>query len=228
MFKSHKIIMGIDGYKYYEENLYKNIKYNNIDTKIFKLEELGKSSNLHIIIEGKEIFIEEMEIPRVRKNMIYQLVECALIDRFHSLDDIAFDYKIKLIRKETIEIVVYCLNLANLNFSKDNFDKVKIKTVITMQQLYIKYFTKRIKYKDFYGVVLRNKYIYLFHVSNNKMVENYVVDVNLLGDNLNINSFLKNLSDRESKIYLHIHEDSEGKVLKNYLINYEKLKVCEI
>ena len=227
MFKSHKIIMGIDGYRYYEESSYKNSNYN-LDTNEFKLEKLRKGLNLHIIIEGKEVFIEEIEIPRIRKNMIYQLVECALIERFHSLNEIAFDYIVKSRKKETIEIIVYCLNLSNLNFSKENFGKAKIKTVITIQQLYIKYFIKRIKSKEFYGVVSRNKYIYLFHVSNNRMVENNVVDVNLLSNNLYINSFLKKVADRESKIYLHIHEEEEGKVLKNYLSNYEKLKIYEI
>ena len=224
MFKSNKIIMGSEGCRYYETNLHKSIKYN-IHNDIFKVEELKKGSNLHVIIEGKEIFIEEMEIPRVRKSMIYQLVECALIDRFHSLDDIAFDYRIKLVRKETIEIIVYCLNLANLNFSKENFDKVKIKTVITIQQLYIKYFAKRIKSKDFYGVVLKNKYVYFFHANRKNIIENHVIDVNLLSDDLNINSFFKNLSD---KIYFHIAENEESEVLENYLVNYKNLNVYEI
>ncbi len=226
MVGSYKILMNAEGCTYYNGILKeKNMKKEKV--KLLDLKSLRKNSKLDIVVEGKELFIEDITLQRVRGEKIYQLVECALVERFHSLNQIAFDYRVYKREKDKIKVIIYCLNLGNLQLKdEDDFKYIRIKSVKVIQQLYADYFIKAIKKNEFYGLVSNGDYIYFFHVSKNIITQNRVIELNSLHDDAEILKLCSEINDKSERVY--VFEKIHNEVLNKFLSKYENLKICEV
>ncbi len=146
-----------------------------------------KNSRLKIILEGEEIFICRIITPRVSKSKLYLILRNEIIKRFHNIENIVFDYSIFNGTKQNIEVYVYCVNAIRLPLlNKGLFDKVYIKSIDTIQQLYIDYCNKKIVEKSYILLTSKENYIYFLEIKENILVRNMTLncidhDVKILG-----------------------------------------------
>lgn len=227
MARNVKILMNSDGCKFYngifkEDDLGKKESVNIIDLKSLK-----NKTRLDIIVEGKELFIEDITFQRVGGQKVYQLVQCGLIQRFHSLNQIAFDYRVYKKEKDKIKVIIYCLNLGNLLLKDEGeFKDMTIKSVKVMQQIYAEFFIKAIKKSEFYALVTNYNYIYFFHVSKNIMIQNRVIELDFYDENQEILNLCSEINGSTERVY--IYEKVYNEFLNKSLSKYENLKIIKV
>lgn len=172
--KEAKILINTEGCEDFFKPLKPRESLYDQEREAFNIKGL-KSRRVQLIIEGKELLIEEIAIPGGKRGYIEQMVECALLERFHSLDEIAFDYKVISKGRKQWRVLVYCINLSNLILTeKENFHGVHIESIKVIQQIYGEAFRRALKKKEFYGLVVVRNNFYFFHVKGKILYENRV------------------------------------------------------
>jgi len=132
-----------------------------------------------VIIEGEELFINLITLPKVKNSRLYDLVKNELLYKFNKLENIIFDYEIIKETEEAVEVVVYCVNIENFsilkkeNYNQSNFIK------INMLQNFIKgYLSSSIKDEDYYLAFRYKREVYFLVVAKKNIIANKVVKIN--------------------------------------------------
>ncbi len=193
----------------------------NAYSKDLKSKEEIKNSKLKIILEGEEIFICRIVTPRVSKSKLYLIVRNEIIKKFRNMDNIIFDYTVFNRTKQNVEVCIYCVNASRLPLlNKVLFDKVYIKSIDTIQQLYIDYCNKRIVEKSYILLVNKGEYIYFLEVKENVLVRNRTMkymdnDVKILGL-----EFLKEINECNGEVKsIYILGEKNSEVIKIAKVN---------
>lgn len=206
MRKNIDILMGHQGCFKYRNSVKNANTYSGVYDKPVDIKKLQREK-INLIIEEKELLIEELVIPRTRKAYIEGMVENALLQKFPSLNEIAFDYKVIEKHKTQLRVLVYCVNLSNLLLLQEkNFQGAEIVSVKVIQQIYAEIFSRRTKKKDFSGIVVFKNYFYFFYLQNGIMYENKVEEFNNISE---IVDFIKGIyKKRKFQKVLYIYEEN--------------------
>ena len=188
-----------------------------------EIKEILRKSNLNVIIEGEEIFLHRMLVPKMNKGRMNLFVKNKVIEIFHHIENIIFDYEVINVRRKEIEIIIYCINIKDSLFMKEEmFSGSTIKSVIPIQQLYINKYKKKIKNREFTMIIYRNKYVYIVEMKNNTLVRNKVINEVKEDSNLEILEFFKASNNEEYKKGLYIITENKGENIK--IANLHEIK----
>ncbi|HAK42787.1 MAG TPA: hypothetical protein DCM59_08915 [Clostridium sp.] len=180
-----------------------------------EIKEILRKSNLNVIIEGEEIFLHRMIVPKMNKGRMNLFVKNKVVEIFHHIENIIFDYEVINVERREIEIVMYCINIKDSLFMNEEvFSGSTIKSVIPIQQLYINKYKKKIKNREFTMIIYRNKYVYIVEIKNNTLVRNKVINEVKEDSNLEILEFLKAANNEEDKKGLYIITGNKGENIK--------------
>lgn len=223
MIRKIKVLISAEGCEEFIKPLKPRKNVYAIENESFDFKRL-KSRRVQLIIEGKELLIEEVVIPAVRKAYIEQMVECALLERFHSLDEIAFDYKVLSKKEKQLRVLVYCINLSNLILTeKEKFHGVHIESVRVIQQIYGEEFRRALKKKEFYGIAVVRNYFYFFHVKNKILYQNKVEEFD---DICEITDFIGNLCNvKNHPKVVYLYEENPSSEMSNIISSINQVYI---
>lgn len=171
-----------------------NREYNNEQIKNISL----KNKTVTLIIEGEELFIKTIRIPRVSKRYIYYVIKNEIIGRYG--EDVMFSYEIIKEDKSCYDVIVYC-------FRENKYSLLKSSSIynsrlrIDFVQNYVKdLYSKEIKEKRFALLFSYRNYIYLLKVKNNILTYNKIIY--LLNHTYDeTNHIIKNFIEKNKKSY---------------------------
>lgn len=226
MIRKVKVLISAEGCEEFIKPLKPRKNVYDIENESFDFKRL-KSRRVQLIIEGKELLIEEVVIPAVRKAYIEQMVECALLERFHSLDEIAFDYKVLSKEGKQLRVLVYCINLSNLILTeKENFHGVHIESVRVIQQIYGEEFRRALNRKEFYGIAVVRNYFYFFHVKNKILYQNKVEEFD---DICEITDFIGNLCNvKNHPEVVYLYEENPSSEMSNIISSINQVYILNM
>lgn len=226
MIRKVKVLISSEGWEEFIKPLKPRKNVYTIENESFDFKRL-KIRRVQLIIEGKELLIEEVVIPAVRKVYVEQMVECALLERFHSLDEIAFDYKVLSKEGKQLRVLVYCINLSNLILTeKEKFRGVHIESVKVIQQIYGEEFRRALKKKEFYGIAVVRNYFYFFHVKNKILYQNKVEEFD---DICEITDFIGNLCNvKNHPEVIYLYEENPSGEMSNIISSINQVNILNI
>ncbi|WP_346928289.1 hypothetical protein [Clostridium sp.] len=192
----------------------KNYKDNCVESE----ESLNKV-NLDIILEGEEIFVHNIIVPKVNKSKLDLIVENQVIKIFYDIENIIFNYEIIDAKRGKLEVAIYCINMKDsLLMNKELFLGSNINSVMPIQQLYTNKYKKKIKNGKFTLIIYRNKYVYMIKVENGTIGKSRVVNGSEENVSIEILEFLKEISREEENnkgIYIIMDEKKEKVKIAN-------------
>lgn len=162
-----------------------------------------KNRKLIVIIEGEEIYINIITIPKVKNFKVYDLIKNELICKFNSIDNIIFDYKIIQENEISLEIIVYCVNIDNFHVLNDESDnRVTFSKVNLVQNYILSYLKKFIKEDNYFFVFKYKRNIYFLLVKEGNIIANKVIamDNNLLNHSEELSRFIESYKEEFSYI----------------------------
>jgi hypothetical protein len=207
----------------------KKIKYFNesfVDKEFFvKL----KNKKLFMVIEGEELYIHNITIPRVKNFRIYDMIKNELIYKFNNISNIIFNYNIIREAEEVIDVIVYCVNIENFNvLKKENYNGSNFIKVNLIQNYFISYFETLIKEEDYFFAFRYKRNVYFLLVSKKNIVANKVIaiDKNLLSYSEEFVAFLKNY--REEYNYINKIYTVDITLSNTQLENFIVMKIKDL
>lgn len=187
-------------------------KKNYKDSDVVAEENLRKL-NLDIILEGEEIFVHNIFVPKVNKIKLDLIVKNQVIKIFYDIENIIFNYEIIRNKRGKLEVAIYCINVKDsLLMNRELFLGSNINSVIPIQQLYTNKYNKKIKNGEFTLIIYRNKYVYIIEVENGTIRANRVINGSKENVNIEILAFLREINGEEHNnkgIYIITNEKKE-------------------
>jgi hypothetical protein len=156
-----------------------------------------------MVVEGEELYIHIITIPKVKNYRIYDMIKNELIYKFNNINDIIFNYNIIREDENSIDVIVYCANIENFfvlkegSYNGSNFVKINL-----IQNYIVSYFESSIKEEDYFLAFRYKRNVYFLLVSKRNIVGNKVIaiDKNLLSYSEEFASFLKGYKEDFSYI----------------------------
>jgi len=152
-------------------NIKFNKEYSNEQIKSISL----KNKTIMLVIEGEELFIKTMSIPKVSKRYVYYILRNEITEQYG--ENVMFSYEIIKEEKTCYNIILYCFHENKYSLLKNssiyNCNGLRINFI----QNYVKdlYF-KEIEDKNFILLFNYRNYIYLLKVKNNILTYNKVIN----------------------------------------------------
>lgn len=153
MFKKHNIIEINDEdillTSFYKMGIFKkvmNLKSSIKDQCIHKVIEDKKlcvdlkNKNIHFLIKGKKVFIKMITVPKVHKKHLKEIIKEELNFYFGNIENLVYCYNIFKEEKDTLEIVVFCSNLKELNMFNDLKEKKQYRGNMVFTILFFRIF----------------------------------------------------------------------------------------
>ncbi len=202
MFKNKLVIYGnneeakaIEVKKTILNNIKFNREYSNEQIKSISL----KNKTIMLVIEGEELFIKTMSIPKVSKRYVYYILRNEITEQYG--ENVMFSYEIIKEEKTCYNIILYCFHENKYSLLKNssiyNCNGLRINFI----QNYVKdlYF-KEIEDKNFILLFNYRNYIYLLKVKNNILTYNKVINsLNFTYDE--VNEAIKRFIEKNKKDY---------------------------
>ncbi|MEG1256330.1 hypothetical protein [Clostridium sp.] len=205
-------------------NRNRRIDYGNtmVDSKT-----LLKNSRIKVIIEGEEIFIYSIVTPRVESKKLYLIIRNDLINKFHDIENLIFDYRIYSKKKNSLQVTVYCINIENLPLLDEELLKNSIiKSIKVIQGEYVNCYSEKLKkyvskvrscatklnHKEFILVANKDEYIYIMKVEQGILVSNRVTLYHDYKVHEEMKNFLQEANQGEQnteRIYIFVREGYE-------------------
>lgn len=206
-------------------------KYEKSDMKINNIRQLKvnlKKKNLFIILDGEELYIKIMILPKLKKEKLYEIIRSELEYRFKNIDNIMFTYQIIKDNGSNLEAIVLCLNCSRMDLVEECIKKgAKLKGIYPIQFCILDNYKRIIKDKKYIFTFLYKDILYFLACSDNKIVANSVVKPFIEKNFMNeLNKFQTKYSALEafgdfSKIVL-LNFSNEG-----LIENIKKLYKCD-
>lgn len=179
-----------------------------------------RNKNLYIMIEGEEIYIKYMQLPRVYGEQLDKLIQNQLIYLYGiKAEEIFYSYTIFKEKENELEVLVFCVNCEELNELNNltNYNCV-IKKVNLVQFCFFNYFKKYISDSNYLFIFKYNENLYLIAVVENKIIADKVVKDSEENYEIIVRAYdyLK-----EKTLSLHVH------INKMYCVNFYNLKFKE-
>ncbi|WP_454053829.1 hypothetical protein [Clostridium sp. Marseille-Q7071] len=176
-------------------NIKFNKEYSNEQIKSISL----KNKTIMLVIEGEELFIKTMSIPKVSKRYVYYVLRNEITEQYG--ENVMFSYEIIKEEKTCYNIILYCFHENKYSLLKNssiyNCNGLRINFI----QNYVKdlYF-KEIEDKNFILLFNYRNYIYLLKVKNNILTYNKVINsLNFTYDE--VNEAIKRFIEKNKKDY---------------------------
>ncbi|WP_291562050.1 MULTISPECIES: hypothetical protein [unclassified Clostridium] len=176
-------------------NIKFNREYSNEQIKSISL----KNKTIMLVIEGEELFIKTMSIPKVSKRYVYYILRNEITEQYG--ENVMFSYEIIKEEKTCYNIILYCFHENKYSLLKNssiyNCNGLRINFI----QNYVKdlYF-KEIEDKNFILLFNYRNYIYLLKVKNNILTYNKVINsLNFTYDE--VNEAIKRFIEKNKKDY---------------------------
>lgn len=135
-----------------------------------------KSKKLYVLIEGEEVYIKELIIPKVKGKKINKILNNELLYEFNSLEDILYCYKIKNKNKRNMNILMFCVNIYDKLYVKKILNnKFNVKGIYLVQFVILNYYMKYIKENKFKFLLKYKDYIYFIVCDKDKIIYNSVI-----------------------------------------------------
>ncbi len=135
------------------------------------------NKNIFIIIQGEEIYVKFIEVPKVSKRKLYFLIKDELKYRFKNIDNIMFTYDIFKDNGKSLELIVFCLN-----WNKDQVIEqcakrgANIKGIYPIQFCALNSCKKNIKEHQYIFIFLDENKLYFLACVNEKVMANSVIE----------------------------------------------------
>lgn len=175
-----------------------------------------KHKRVSILLEGEEINIKLMTLPKVKKEALYDLIKNELFYYFKDLDSIVFNYTILREHKSKFDLLVFCINERKINFMKRCLNpSIKIQGVYLIQFSILNYFKFKIKVKDYGFVFAFRENLYFLYCIENKVLHNNVYKI--VADPTELRNLLYNFMQNSKILY-------DKEVTKVYFSNCDSIE----
>lgn len=179
-----------------------------------------RNKNLYIMIEGEEIYIKYMRLPRVYGEQLDTLIQNQLIYLYGTkAEEIFYSYTIFKEKENELEVLVFCVNCEELNELR-NSTKYKgvIKKVNLVQFCFLNYLKKYISDSNYLFIFEYNKNLYFIALADNKIIADKVIKDSEENNELIVKAY-NYLKEKTLAVYVHIN--------KIYCVNFHNLKFKE-
>jgi hypothetical protein len=176
-----------------------------------------KHKRVSILLEGEEINIKLMTLPKVKKEALYDLIKNELFYYFKDLDSIVFNYNILREHKSKFEILVFCINERKINFIEKRLNSsIKVQGVYLIQFSFLNYFKLKIKEKNYGFVFVYRENLYFLYCIENKVLHSNVYKI--VADSIEPKNLLYNFMQNCKILY-------DKEVTKVYFANCDSIQL---
>lgn len=190
-----------------DEIMYRNVKNNSfinrikansrckkeLNTKVKDISDVKvnlKNKSIYIVVEGEEIYVKLIEVPKVNKKRLYFIIKNELKYNFKDIDNIMFTYEVFKDNGNSLEVMVFCLNWTKENIIEKCVQRgAKVKGVYPIQFCALNTCKKNIRQPQYIFVFYSENKFYFIACVNKKVIANSTVS------NLNENYIVENLNE---------------------------------
>lgn len=136
------------------------------------------SRNVFIIVQGEQIYVKLIEIPKVNKRKLNSIIKAELKYHFKNIDidSIMFTYDVFKDNGKSLEIIVFCLNWDKDNIIEKCVEKgANIKGVYPIQFCILNNYKKLIKEREYILTFLYDNKLYFLACIDGKILANSVI-----------------------------------------------------
>lgn len=131
-----------------------------------------KSKKTYVVIGGEEVYIKYFDLPRVKDDKLYQIINNELRYTYHNERSFIFSYR-KIEEKDNkVKVIVFFVDSDNLKSIRKNMDSRTLKAVKMIQFCFIEYYKKIIKEDNFILCFSYKKDIYINAIEKGYMCAN--------------------------------------------------------
>ncbi|MBE6067891.1 MAG: hypothetical protein E7211_09395 [Clostridium lundense] len=186
-----------------------------------------KRRNIYVLVKGEEVLIKRFTLPNVKdKYILEQMIEREIIYYFKDITNMCYSYYICGESKNTLEIMIFCLNCNGISKIKDIALKNNLKAVWIIQNIFLEYFSKHILQRRFVFMCNYEDNLYLVACKEECIVATKTL--RLLSDKINLSYILedflkecceKDISMNDTSVYV-------VNIGKEYLKPLDKKHIC--
>ncbi len=155
----------------------KDIKYNKVEEKsiiesnIIKIVNM-KRRRLYLILEGERVYAKFITLPRINtRSKINEIIRNELIYEFSDIHNILYSYDIISKNKNSMKIIIFCINIGNNSMLKKCMNQFKyIEGIYSIQFSVLNLYKEYIKEKNYIFLFKHKKYIYIILYSENNLI----------------------------------------------------------
>ncbi|WP_333860390.1 hypothetical protein [Clostridium sp.] len=134
-----------------------------------------KNKRVCILAHGEEIYITYMDLPKMKRESLNEVVRNELKSRFKNMDNIMFYYEIAKRSKHSLGLIVYCMNWSNMNLAKVCNDKGgNIRGIMPVQFYIWSNYKNKLGKENYIFTLIKDNTLYLMACEGNKVVFNNV------------------------------------------------------
>lgn len=138
-----------------------------------------KNKNVYIIVEGEEVHIKLLKLPKVSRWDLNSLIKNELVFLYgKKANNIFYTYTILNETREDIDVLVFCMNLKDVKDLENIINNNKIKKINIIQFNMVNYFKNHIKDKTYILIFKDKNKVYFLGVTYENLVSNRVVNLN--------------------------------------------------
>jgi len=170
-----------------------------------------KNKKIKVIVDNEEVYIANIVLPKIDKEIIRLMINDELSLRFKNTDNIMFDYFICKKTKKNIEVAVLCFNWNRGNLLENIVkDGGILKGIYPLQFYILEKYRNKINGKNFYFIFLYENSLYIIAAVNGVVIMNKVIKNLDVTSKINFRSY----SDKIKHVY---YANLNEKFLADYL-----------
>lgn len=168
-----------------------------------------KNKNINVLVEGEELFIKVITIPKVKKNQIPSLVKNEVTLRYG--DKVMFKYSILEEKDNMLKIILYCFHEKKYTLLNDKrIWYSKNLKVEFLQNYVLKYYSKYLQEEKYKMIFQYKNFIYFIKVNKGNLLFNRVIKIT---NTEKINKLLDEFINDTKTIY-HFNSNNIEKLTK--------------
>ncbi|GAA0115922.1 hypothetical protein [Clostridium senegalense] len=168
-----------------------------------------KNKNINVLVEGEELFIKVITIPKVKKNQIPSLVKNEVTLRYG--DKVMFKYSILEEKDNMLKIILYCFHEKKYTLLNDKrIGYSKNLKVEFLQNYVLKYYSKYLQEEKYKMIFQYKNFIYFIKVNKGNLLFNRVIKIT---NTEKINKLLDEFINDTKTIY-HFNSNNIEKLTK--------------
>ncbi|EDS77951.1 putative conserved protein [Clostridium botulinum C str. Eklund] len=191
-----------------------------------------KNKNVYIIVEGEEVHIKLLKLPKVSKWDLNSLIRNELIFLYgRKANNIFYTYTVLNETIEDIDVLVFCMNLKDVKALEKIISDNKIKKINIIQFNMLNYFKSYIKDKTYILIFKDENKIYFLGITYENLVANRIVNLEsknyeyflMEGFNYCVNRIEKFTKGLENIYYVNFKEEEKDLYMQNHIYKYKDL-----